>query len=53
MGNQGFQSEARAPGLVSRRVGKGIKLTSPSLGITPSVTSHRHNSTRGEEGRKG
>ena len=25
MGNQGFQSEARAPGLVSRRVRKGIR----------------------------
>ena len=33
MGNQGFQSEARDPGLVFRRASKGIKLLlSPSQG---------------------
>ena len=30
MGNQGFQSEARSPGLVIRRAQKGLKLLHPN-----------------------
>ena len=42
MGNQGYQGEVRAPGSVSRRVRKGLKLLYP-ISTQPNKLSDNQN----------